>query len=229
MSSMAPRSDGECTPAVTPLVVLKQIMAFCLLLKPHKTPAERLSEKTNRTLSQSRDVVTKAKNGCPKAKRLLNNQIKYLVKFPWEFRINWVEEELPEEMIVLIAQKVRQVSLKRYSAASIIRYYYLVNRLVVNGGTKKGIPCAECRTMCLYPYRIACEQNKEVRLEKSGLCPTAPPRIDNWYCDGEDEDKDDDELYFANTPNHHWFCSDCHSNHLFSWGYNGYNTCKCGV
>ena len=220
MDDMAPRSDGSGIPAVTPLVVLKQIMAFCLLLKPHKTPAERLSEKTGMTHSHARDVVAKAKNGCQRAQQLLENKINYKVKFPGEFRINWVEEELPEDIIVLIAHKVRQVSLKRYSAASIIRYHWLVYCLVENGGDKEGIPCAECGTMCLNPYRIACyDKETENRFYASG------PYLANRYYDGAEDD-----LYFFYTEEpHQWFCKDCHNNHEFHLCPHGYNGCKCGI
>ena len=40
MSSMAPRSDGSGTSADMPLVVMNKIMAFCLLIMAHRTPAE---------------------------------------------------------------------------------------------------------------------------------------------------------------------------------------------
>ena len=220
MDDMAPRSDGSGRPAVTPLVVLKQIMAFCLLLKPHKTPAERLSEKTGMALSQARDVVAKAKNGCQRAQQLLENKIKYKVKFSGEFRINWVKEEIPEDIIVLIAQKVRQVSLKRYSAASIIRYHYLVYCLVENGGTKEGIPCAECNTMCLNPYRIACDERTENRISTGG-----PYRSANRYYD----EAEDDFRFTYTEEDHVWFCKDCHSNHEFFPCPHGYHGCKCGI
>ncbi len=199
---MAPRNNGSCTAAVTPLPVVEQIFAFCLLLLPQKNPVDRLSEKTDKTLSQSKDA---AKNEC----YYWSDQL-----FSWKFRINWYDEELPEDIIALIAQKVLQVSLKKYSAASIIRYHYLVNRLVVNGAGKQGVRCAECGIMCLYPHRVAPLDLRRYHqwLElftrcptdrRGGLCPKTPiftPRIDNRY-------RRDDG--WSGSEPQQWYCSDC--------------------
>ena len=100
------------------------------------------------------------------------NTLKFEVKKIGEVRINWNKNQLPIEIIELICKNIRQVSLKRISATSIIRYYFLLNRLVERGGNRNGIPCDECGTLCLAPYRIA---------ESTSTGENTPTLSNTWY------------------------------------------------